>query len=132
MNRTQTVYCVNESSLYDRIFGSKIESVKKWGISEVLPAIRRTGHYECPLAPEYITLKQSYLIPAEMQHRVHPNGVIFQTVYHALKTHFNVPKYTFIQMTDFNKAIRFIRTCELLLPIQARPTSQPQSVPEDC
>ncbi len=47
----QTLNCVNESGLYALIFGSKLESAKrfkKWVTSEVLPAIRRTGRYECP------------------------------------------------------------------------------------
>lgn len=135
MNRTQTVNCVNESGLYALIFGSKLESAKrfkKWVTSEVLPAIRRTGRYECPLAPEYITPEQGYLIQSEVQRRVHRDGVNFQTVYHALKARFKVPKYTFIRTKDFDEAIRFIRTCELRVPTQARPTSLPQPIPEDC
>lgn len=132
---TQLVNYVNESGLYALIFGSKLESTKRfkrWVTSEVLPAIRKTGHYECPLAPEYITPEQGYLIQAEVQRRVHRDGVNLQTVYHELKAHFKVPKYTFIQTKDFDEAIRFIRTCELRVPTQARPTSQPQSIPEDC
>lgn len=42
----QTLNCVNESGLYALIFGAK--RFKKWVTSEVLPAIRRTGRYECP------------------------------------------------------------------------------------
>lgn len=131
----QTVNCVNESGLYALIFSSKLESAKrfkKWVTSEVLPAIRRTGRYECPLAPEYITPEQGYLIQSEVQRRVHRDGVNFQTVYRALKARFKVPKYTFIRTKDFDEAIRFIRTCELRVPTQARPTSLPQSIPEDC
>lgn len=44
----QTVNCVNESGLYALIFGSKLESAKRfkrWVTSEVLPAIRRNGQY---------------------------------------------------------------------------------------
>lgn len=40
---------INESGLYALIFGSKLESAKKfkhWVTSEVLPAIRKTGHFE--------------------------------------------------------------------------------------
>lgn len=39
---------INESGLYALIFGSKLESAKRfkhWATSEVLPAIRRTGSY---------------------------------------------------------------------------------------
>lgn len=45
--RSMTI--INESGLYALIFGSKLESAKKfkhWVTSEVLPAIRKTGRYE--------------------------------------------------------------------------------------
>ena len=51
-NQNTTV--VNESGLYSLIFGSKLESAKKfkrWVTSEVLPQIRRTGSYEIPKDP---------------------------------------------------------------------------------
>ena len=44
-------YIINESGLYALIFGSKLESAKRfkrWVTSEVLPAIRRTGAYNLP------------------------------------------------------------------------------------
>lgn len=43
------VTVVNESGLYALIFGSKLESAKRfkrWVTSEVLPAIRQTGQYQ--------------------------------------------------------------------------------------
>lgn len=42
---------INESGLYSLIFGSKLESAKKfkkWVTSEVLPTIRKTGSYTVP------------------------------------------------------------------------------------
>lgn len=44
----QNIVIINESGLYALIFGSKLESAKrfkKWVTSEVLPAIRKTGTY---------------------------------------------------------------------------------------
>lgn len=44
-------YIINESGIYALIFGSKLESAKRfkrWVTSEVLPAIRRTGAYNLP------------------------------------------------------------------------------------
>lgn len=44
----QNMVIVNESGLYALIFGSKLESAKRfkhWVTSEVLPAIRKTGTY---------------------------------------------------------------------------------------
>lgn len=52
---------INESGLYSLIFGSKLESAKKfkkWVTSEVLPSIRKTGSYNAPpmTIPEQIQL----------------------------------------------------------------------------
>lgn len=46
---------INESGLYALIFGSKLESAKRfkrWVTSEVLPSIRKTGGYQIPLTTE--------------------------------------------------------------------------------
>ncbi len=48
MGRTQQSNFINESGLYSLIFGSKLETAKrfkKWVTSEVLPALRKTGTY---------------------------------------------------------------------------------------
>lgn len=53
----QTVNCVNESGLYALIFGSKLESAKRfkrWITSEVLPALRKTGSYSLNQQPVVI------------------------------------------------------------------------------
>ena len=45
----------NESGLYALIFGSKLDSAKRfkrWVTSEVLPAIRKTGSYQKSLTPQ--------------------------------------------------------------------------------
>lgn len=46
---------INESGLYALIFGSKLESAKRfkhWVTSEVLPAIRKTGSYQKPMTTD--------------------------------------------------------------------------------
>lgn len=53
-NRGLTI--INESGLYSLIFGSKLESAKRfkrWVTSEVLPALRKTGHYGTPGVVDY-------------------------------------------------------------------------------
>lgn len=48
MGRTQHPTWINESGLYALIFGSKLESAKRfkhWGTSDVLPSIRKHGVY---------------------------------------------------------------------------------------
>ena len=51
LGRTQRPTWINESGLYALIFGSKLESAKRfkhWVTSEVLPTLRKTGYYEMP------------------------------------------------------------------------------------
>lgn len=58
MGRIQYPTWINESGLYSLIFGSKLPSAKRfkhWVTSEVLPALRRTGHYEMPGRSAYDT-----------------------------------------------------------------------------
>ena len=49
--QNRQMYVINESGLYALIFGSKLESAKRfkhWVTSEVLPQIRKTGSYATP------------------------------------------------------------------------------------
>lgn len=48
IGRMQKTPIINESGLYALIFGSKLESAKRfkhWVTSEILPTIRKTGGY---------------------------------------------------------------------------------------
>lgn len=52
---TQQMTVINESGLYSLIFGSKLESAKKfkkWVTSEVLPKLRKTGSYGAEKLPQ--------------------------------------------------------------------------------
>ena len=52
---TQKMTIINESGLYALIFGSKLESAKRfkrWVTSEILPSIRKTGSYQRLMSPE--------------------------------------------------------------------------------
>lgn len=54
IGREQQTKVINESGLYSLIFGSKLESAKKfkkWVTSEVLPQLRKTGSYGIPQIP---------------------------------------------------------------------------------
>ena len=51
LGRKQKANFINESNMYKLIFQSRKESAERftdWVTSEVLPAIRKTGHYEAP------------------------------------------------------------------------------------
>lgn len=114
----QTVNCVNESGLYALIFGSKLENAKRfkrWVTNEVLPAIRKQGHYECPIAT--ITPAQQLQLREEVAKRAKAVSAHYQTVYRALYARFQVPRYTEILAKDFGAAIDFVRTVDLRTPV---------------
>lgn len=129
LGRAQTVNCVNESGLYALIFGSKLESAKRfkrWVTSEVLPAIRRSGRYECPVAAtQTIDAAQQLAVKKAVARRAKNVAVHYQTLYRALYDRFQVPRYTELLRSDFDEAIRFIETCEIRPQIEAAP-----SIPE--
>lgn len=113
----QTVNCVNESGLYALIFGSKLESAKrfkKWVTSEVLPAIRRTGRYECPVAAtQTIDAAQQLAIRNAVAHRAKTTSAHYRTIYNALYERFQIPRYTELKAADFDDAIKFIEAYAL-------------------
>lgn len=112
----QTVNCVNESGLYALIFGSKLESAKRfkrWVTSEVLPAIRRQGYYA---GPDYIDEAQQREIQKAVGRRASGAPKNFRVIYSALKDHFRIPRYTCLQKKDFEAALAFIQT----VPVKTR------------
>lgn len=116
LGRAQTVNCVNESGLYALIFGSKLESAKRfkrWVTSEVLPAIRRQGYYA---GPDYIDDAQQREIQRAVGRRAAGAGKNFRVIYSALKDHFRIPRYTGLQKKDFEAALAFIQT----VPVKTR------------
>lgn len=71
-NRAMTV--INESGVYALIFGSKLDSAKRfkhWVTHEVLPSIRKTGSYTLP---GYASLPQVISIVAETKKRMKAEG----------------------------------------------------------
>lgn len=61
----QEMSVINESGLYALIFGSKLDSAKRfkhWVTSEVLPSIRRSGSYQKPLTTEQMMRIQLEMI----------------------------------------------------------------------
>lgn len=56
---TQQMTVINESGVYALVFGSKLESAKRfkhWVTSEVLPTLRKTGSYGMPQGKELLAL----------------------------------------------------------------------------
>ena len=70
----QDMTIINESGVYALIFGSKLESAKRfkhWVTKEVLPSIRKTGSYTLP---GYASLPQVISIVAETRKRMKAEG----------------------------------------------------------
>ena len=109
----QVVNCVNESGLYALIFGSKLESAKRfkrWVTSEVLPAIRKTGRYE---APATLTTEELYEIRKAVKSRAKNCSIHYQTIYNALYDYFKIASYKDLTPAQYASAMTFIQTCEL-------------------
>lgn len=113
LGRQQTVNCVNESGLYALIFGSKLESAKRfkrWVTSEVLPSIRKTGKYELPR--DTITVEEQYCIRKAVAYNRKRTGRHYREVYNDLYNEFRIPRYTELKREDFDKAMAFLGQTE--------------------
>ena len=111
----QVVNCVNESGLYALIFGSKLESAKRfkrWVTSEVLPAIE-----EALRAPSdqsaLITTTEQYEIRKAIKARAKNSSVHYQTVYNALYDYFKIASYKDLRHDQMKAALALIETCTL-------------------
>lgn len=123
LGRAQTVNCVNESGLYALIFGSKLESAKRfkrWVTSEVLPAIRKTGRYE---AQETITPAEQRAIQREVAIRAHKTSSNYRTIYRAIKARYQIARYDQLPRTQLEDCLDFIREVELDVPEVPHTTS---------
>ena len=111
----QTVNAVNESGLYALIFGSKLDTAKRfkrWVTSEVLPAIRRTGRYETDQSA-LITTTEQYEIRKAIKSRAKNSSVHYQTVYNALYDYFKIASYKDLRHDQMKAALTLIKTCTL-------------------
>lgn len=135
MGRTQTVNCVTESGLYALIFGSKLESAKRfkrWVTSEVLPAIRRNGQYNAA-CPATITPAEQLQIQQAVARRAKTSSANYQTIYRAIKVRFQIPRYTELPRCQFAECLKFIDAVDLKVPeakTAAAPKQKPRALPK--
>lgn len=118
----QLVNCVNESGLYALIFGSKLpkaKQFKRWVTNEVLPAIRKQGHYQCPALDrlETLTPAQQDAIRKKVAERALLSTANYKTIYKALRLRFQVSRFELIPRDKFIEALNFIRDVELKAPV---------------
>ena len=112
----QLVNCVNESGLYALIFGSKLESAKRfkrWVTSEVLPAIRKNGHYEVATASNTLSSEEQYEIRKAVKSRAKNSSIHYQTIYNALYDYFKIASYKDLRHDQMKAALALIETCTL-------------------
>lgn len=135
MGRTQTVNCVTESGLYALIFGSKLESAKRfkrWVTSEVLPAIRRNGQYNTA-CPATITPAEQLQIQQAVARRAKTSSANYQTIYRAIKVRFQIPRYNELPRCQFAECLKFIDAVDLKVPeakTAAAPKQEPRALPK--
>lgn len=106
LNRTQVATFINEPNLYRVIFRSnKKEAVKfqNWVFDEVLPSIRKTGHYRHTITPAQQQAIRVAVAKVCKNRRTH-----YQTVYETLKSHFEIPRYSELLACDFEEAMALI------------------------
>ena len=131
----QTVNCVNESGLYALIFGSKLESAKRfkrWVTSEVLPAIRRNGQYNAA-CPATITPAEQLQIQQAVARRAKTSSANYQTIYRAIKVRFQIPRYNELPRCQFAECLKFIDAVDLKVPeakTAAAPKQEPRALPK--
>lgn len=132
----QTVNCVNESGLYALIFGSKLESAKRfkrWVTSEVLPAIRRNGQYNAA-CPTTITPAEQLQIQQAVARRAKTSSANYQTIYRAIKVRFQIPRYNELPTRQFAECLKFIDAVDLKVPeakTAAAPVCENPFTPEE-
>ena len=114
---TQKLTAVTESGLYAMVLKSRRPEAKrfrKWVTSEVLPTIRRTSSYTCPVAAALtIDAAQQLAIRNAVAHRAKTTSAHYRTIYNALYERFQIPRYTELKAADFDDAIRFIEAYAL-------------------
>ena len=111
----QELSIISESGLYAAILKSRKSEAKrfrKWVTSEVLPAIRKTGHYELPNAAQ--TLLLSELIHAKAH--TAPDALYRKAVseiWSRFKNQFRVPRYADLPRDQLTDAILYVNALEL-------------------
>ena len=83
-------------------------------------------HPTCPVAATLtIDAAQQQAVKKAVARRAKNVAVHYQTLYRALYDRFQIPRYTELLRSDFDEAIRFIETCEVLPQIETS-TSVPE------
>ncbi|MGQ7957684.1 BRO-N domain-containing protein [Pseudomonas sp. SP16.1] len=133
----QEMLVINESGLYSAILRSRkaeAKRFKKWITAEVLPAIRRTGHYHdssnkmATLVDALIGMTEVNVLKGLIRDKakvvpLEKRRSFQQNMHNRLHTRFNVPRIELIQAGEFEAACNFVAAYALegeWLPRQER------------
>ena len=122
LERGGSLVIVSESGLYTMILrsdsaikeGTPAFNFRVWVTDDLLPTLRKTGSYSCPIAT--ITPSQQLRLREAVAKRAQAVASHYQTIYRALYTRFQIPRYSDLLAKDFEAAIEFIRTVDLRVP----------------
>ena len=112
----QAMTAVTESGLYAMILKSRRPEAKrfrKWVTSEVLPAIRKNGHYEVATASNTLSSEEQYEIRKAVKSRAKNSSIHYQTIYNALYDYFKIASYKDLRHDQMKAALALIETCTL-------------------
>lgn len=82
LGRTQQARVLTEAGLYELIFASRVPAARdfrKWVVSEVLPAIRRTGRYSLAESPER-TIARAAVLAHELLEQMQPRATAWDAL----------------------------------------------------
>lgn len=122
---------VNEGGLWTLVLrsdaavqkGTVAYRARKWVTNEVLPAIRKTGHYE--VKADTLTPAQQLLVQQAVGRRAKKTASHYQTIYRAIKLRFQIAKYDQLPQSQLNECLKFINEVDLRVP--EAPKYEPES-----
>lgn len=112
----QTVTAINESGLYTVVLrsddamkeGTVTYKFRRWVVSEVLPAIRKTGRYELP--GDTITPAEQFAIRKAVNVCAKTQSIHYHTIYNAIYNKFKIASYKDLRRDQVQSALDFINT----------------------
>lgn len=117
----QELTFINEPNLYRVIFRSskpEAKTFQDWVFNEVLPTIRKTGHYELPDAAQTLLLSEQQTLSELIHAKAHtaPDPLYRKAVseiWSRFKNKFRVPRYADLPRDQLTDAILYVNALEL-------------------
>lgn len=112
---------VNESGLYSAILRSRkpeAKRFKKWVTADVLPAIRRTGRYQAPAAPQPPTISRAQFhelsrTVSRIAYRFHQSSAAEWAIWRVLRERFRIAQTMRLLACHYDEAIALLGRIEV-------------------